>query len=198
MSWAAPGVCVMNGPLLLQSLGLGILVTLGAFCLGWTVAVAAMGSGTRERKVWQGIAVAALALPPFWLANSWLELLSSVRLSIPKDAWDGWAFLATAGILTSMLWPIVTLSAWAAWGRLGRSRGLAPCLSGAASRPAVAVVRRAFQRRALRQDLGSLTQPLCGWHNLGLPAGRCFDWPGALCLLRWPRAWQPAPPRGSW
>ena len=108
----------MNGLLLLQSLGLGVLVTLGAFCLGWTVAVAAMGSGTRERKVWQGIAVAALALPPFWLANSWLELLSSVRLSIPKEAWDGWAFLATAGILISMLWPIVALSAWAAWDRL--------------------------------------------------------------------------------
>jgi ABC-type Fe3+ transport system permease subunit/sugar lactone lactonase YvrE len=108
----------MNGLLLLQSLGLGVLVTLAAFCLGWTVAIAAMGSGDRERKVWRGVAVAALALPPFWLANSWLELLSSVRLSIPKEAWDGWAFLATAGILTSMLWPIVTLSAWAAWGRL--------------------------------------------------------------------------------
>lgn len=108
----------MNGLLLLQSLGLGSLVTLGAFCLGWTVAVAGMAAGSHERKAWQGVAVATLAQPPFWLANSWLDILSGVRLSIPTNAWDGWAFLAVAGILTSMLWPIVTLFAWAAWGRL--------------------------------------------------------------------------------
>ena len=108
----------MNAVLLLQSLALGLGVTVGAFGLGWSVALAAMASEARGRKVWLSIAIASLALPPFLLANSWLELLSTVRLSIPTEAWDGWAFLATAGILASMLWPLVTLSAWAAWGRL--------------------------------------------------------------------------------
>lgn len=104
--------------LLLQSLGLGVLATLGALVLGGMVALAGMVSGGFGRRVWRGLAVAALALPPFWLANSWLELLSAVRLSIPTDAWDGWAFLATAGILASMLWPVVAMVAWAAWSRL--------------------------------------------------------------------------------
>ena len=109
----------MSGFLLfLQSLGLGVVTTLGAFALGWMVALAGMVSGTFGRRVWRGLAVTALALPPFWLANGWLELLSTVRLSIPKDVWDVWAFIATAGILASMLWPLVALVAWAAWGRL--------------------------------------------------------------------------------
>ena len=64
------------------------------------------------------LAVIALALPPFLVANCWLHFLGYTGV------WRRWLPLnifflgGTVWILALLLWPITLLAVWTAWQRL--------------------------------------------------------------------------------
>jgi len=108
----------MNWVLLQNSLLLAALTTLLSLVGGLAAALFMAGLNRRGRVVCLGVAVAAFALPPFLVTNSWMRLIGLTgiwRDWFPVDLYSlGGAVL----ILTLMLWPITALLALASWSRL--------------------------------------------------------------------------------
>jgi ABC-type Fe3+ transport system permease subunit/DNA-binding beta-propeller fold protein YncE len=96
------------------SIGAAVLATV----MGWMVGLAWLGNHSLTRRFLMVACGVTLGLPPFLVANCWLELTAGLRLE-----WDA-AHSATAMlpltslVLGAMLWPIPALVAIAAWGRV--------------------------------------------------------------------------------
>ena len=108
----------MNWPLLQNSLLVSGATTLLAMALGFMAALWLAAVERRWRMLGLGLAVAALAMPPFLVTNCWLDLLGANGLlrgwlplnifSLPGAAW----------ILALLLWPITALAVWSRWERI--------------------------------------------------------------------------------
>lgn len=99
-----------------------------AVLLGCGVALFWVGSGAGIRRGLEVLAGMTLAMPPFLVANCWLELSAGWRLE-----WGGerstTAFLPlTAAVLALMTWPVPALAGMAALGRV--ERGVLEVMSG--------------------------------------------------------------------
>jgi iron(III) transport system permease protein len=108
----------MNGLLLKNSLLVSALATLLAVGLGFMAALCLAGLGRGWRSLFLGLAVMALALPPFLVTNSWMHFLGHAGV------WHSWLPLdiyslgGAVWLLGLLLWPIPLLAALSAWQRL--------------------------------------------------------------------------------
>ncbi len=108
----------MNWLLLKNSLLVSSLATLLAVCFGALAALCLAGLSRPWRYCVLGLALMALALPPFLVTNCWLYFLGQMGV------WHRWLPLnlftigGTAWILALMLWPIPMLAVSSAWRRL--------------------------------------------------------------------------------
>jgi iron(III) transport system permease protein len=108
----------MNWRLLANSLLVSGVTTVLAGALGFAVALVLTSVGHRWRRALLLAAVIALVLPPFLVANCWLELLGN------DGAWRGWLplniySLAGASWLLALIhWPLTALLVLGAWSRL--------------------------------------------------------------------------------
>lgn len=90
-----------------------------AAVMGWAFATSWMKAGRRWRPWLLGVAAVNQALPPFLLANCWLELTSTWRLE-----WGGQTSAVamlplTALVLAGMHWPIPAILLLGRWSRIG-------------------------------------------------------------------------------
>jgi ABC-type Fe3+ transport system permease subunit/sugar lactone lactonase YvrE len=99
------------------SAGAAVLATV----MGWVVALAWLGSGARLRRSLMGACAVTLGLPPFLLANCWLELTAGLRLEWGAQHSATAMLPLTSLVLGAMLWPIPALVAIAAWSRVESS-----------------------------------------------------------------------------
>ncbi len=108
----------MNWVLLKNSLWVSGLTTLLAVVCGFAAALCVTGLTRQARAFALGVAVAALALPPFLVTNCWLDFLGA------NGSWRNWlpfdilSLGGTVWILTLLLWPIPMLAFCSAWHRL--------------------------------------------------------------------------------
>lgn len=108
----------MNWLLLKNSLLVASLATLLATAFGLCSALWLACLPPRWRARFLGVAVMALALPPFLVTNCWLHFLGNA------GAWRGWlpfnilSLGGAAWILSLLLWPISLFAAGSAWRRL--------------------------------------------------------------------------------
>jgi len=108
----------MNWILLQNSLLVAGLTALVASGAGWMAGLFVAGLNRTWQRVFLGLGLVALALPPFVVTNTWLHYLGA------GGAWRAWlavnpfSIWGTVLILTLMFWPIAMLAAWGAWGRL--------------------------------------------------------------------------------
>ncbi len=108
----------MNWLLFQNSLLVGGGATLLAVTFGILGALCLAGLPRAWRAIALALAIAALALPPFLVTNSWLHFLG------PTGTWRGWlpfnivSFAGTIWILGLLLWPISLLLVLGAWQRL--------------------------------------------------------------------------------
>ncbi len=105
---------------LLNSLMVAAGATAMAVWLGCGVALFWVGSGRAMRRGLEILAGVVLAMPPFLVANCWLELTAGWRLD-----WGGersaTAFLpVTSGVLALLTWPVPAIAGMAALGRVER------------------------------------------------------------------------------
>jgi ABC-type Fe3+ transport system permease subunit/DNA-binding beta-propeller fold protein YncE len=108
----------MNWLLLQNSLLVSAVTTLLAMGFGLLAALWLAAAQSRWRAVGLAAAVAALAMPPFLVTNSWLDWLGVTGVlhrwlpvnifSLPGAVW----------ILALLLWPITALAVWSRWERL--------------------------------------------------------------------------------
>jgi ABC-type Fe3+ transport system permease subunit len=112
----------VNWLLLRNSLLVGGLTTLLATAFGSLAALWLAGLEGRWRNRLLGVAVMALALPPFLVTNCWLHYLGYAGV------WRGWLPLniislgGTVWILGLLTWPISLLLVLSAWQRLEPSQ----------------------------------------------------------------------------
>ena len=123
----------MNWPLLQNSLVVAALTVLVSVALGFTAALCLAGVAARWRQRWLGLAIVALAMPPFLVTNCWLDLLGDSGLL------HGWlpvriySLGGTVWILVLLTWPLSLLATLTAWHRLEPSQlESEPALRGAA------------------------------------------------------------------
>src|SRR2546422_1270074 len=108
----------MNWLLLKNTLLVSSLTTLLAISFGFLAALWLGGLGSRSRNVFLGLAVIALALPPFLVTNSWLHFLGH------NGVWHSWlpfsifSLGGTVWILSLLFWPITLFALASAWRRL--------------------------------------------------------------------------------
>jgi len=108
----------MNEGLLINSLLVSGLATLLSVGFGLAASLCIAGLNTRARIVLLGIAVVALAFPPFLVTNCWLHFLG------PAWVWRGSVHLNIMSLpgaiwISSLLtWPITMLAVSSAWRRL--------------------------------------------------------------------------------
>src|SRR5262249_20852261 len=112
----------MNWPLLQNSLLVSGLTTLLSAALGFLVALALAGAPARWCRCFMVAVVAALALPPFLVANCLLDLLGNTGIWRRWLAVNLYSIGGAIWLLTLLLWPITTLFALGAWGRLESSQ----------------------------------------------------------------------------
>lgn len=99
----------------LHSFLVALAATAMAVGLGGAVALVAAASERRGRIFWLGLAAATLVMPPFLIANCWLELTQGIRSAwLPERAATA-GLPITALVLGLMLWPIPAFAAAAAW-----------------------------------------------------------------------------------
>jgi len=103
-----------------NTLAVAVAATAVAVMTGCLVALCWAGAGARGRRLLEISAGAALAMPPFLVANCWLDLTSGYRMD-----WGGeraaTAFLPlTAWVLGGLTWPVPAICAMASVGRVER------------------------------------------------------------------------------
>jgi len=120
------------GSLLFNSLGTSLLATVLALGLGFAAALFASALPARAQRTILVLAIIAMALPPFAVANCWLHYLGATgvwRHWLPIDLFSIWG---VAWILALMFWPITFAAAWSAWRTLDSAHFDAePALCGA-------------------------------------------------------------------
>ncbi|MCZ7637339.1 MAG: hypothetical protein M5U12_15680 [Verrucomicrobia bacterium] len=108
----------MTWSLLSNSLGFAGLAAGLALGFGLTAALALASLPRRLQILGVGLAAVALVLPPFLVANCWLDLLGHTgrwRAWLPIPLFD---LRTAAALMALMLWPIPMLAALGAWQRL--------------------------------------------------------------------------------
>lgn len=91
-----------------------------ASLLGWAFAGALLGAGRSLRRVAWFLAAASFALPPFLVANCWLELSSPWRLALGAER-AGIAMLPLVAVVLGLMhWPVAAFLAGGAWSRVDR------------------------------------------------------------------------------
>ncbi len=86
-----------------------------AFTLGWSVALTMGGSGASGRKWWAVFSAVALAMPPFVVANCWLEVSQSLRGAGTFPGSSAMGLGLTSLVLGLMLWPVFAGLAVVSW-----------------------------------------------------------------------------------
>lgn len=112
----------MNWLLLKNSLLVSGMTTVLAGSLGFVVALALAGMSPRSRRWMMAGAIAALVLPPFLVANCWLDLLGQ---NGALHAWLPLKIYSLGGavwLLTLLHWPVTTWFVLGAWSRLEPSQ----------------------------------------------------------------------------
>lgn len=108
----------MNLDLPLQSLGMAGGATALALLYAWPVALAVFLGGPRTRLFGRGAALLVLALPSFFVAGQWMELIGFAGAwRLGGGSWiERWLpALASAHVLGLLLWPIPALLLTGAW-----------------------------------------------------------------------------------
>ena len=108
----------MTWPLLQNSLLFAGLSALLALLFGLAAALSLAVLDGRWKGVGVSVAALALALPPFLVANCWLDLLGTTgrwRSWLPLSIYD---LRSAAFVMALMLWPIPLFAALGAWQRL--------------------------------------------------------------------------------
>ena len=108
----------MSWELLLKSFGLATLVSLLAIAIGWVVALFLTAATGRWRIVVLVGAVAAFALPPFLVVNTWLGLFGNVGVLKPVLPLDVYSFGGAVWLLMLMFWPVPCLMSYGVLKRL--------------------------------------------------------------------------------
>ena len=112
----------MNWRLLFNSLLVAGGTTLLAVALGFIAALALNASSSRGRRVWLVMIITNLALPPFLVTNTWLDLLGGngmLRRWLPLNIYSLGGAVALLALLT---WPITALLVSGAWRKLEASQ----------------------------------------------------------------------------
>lgn len=105
--------------LYLHSAALGIGTTSLALLLGWCAAIVYLGANNRLRPVLLAAAASALLMPPFLVANTWLEWSQGWIVAAPGATAFEWKGIALVSILlASMFWPIPCALLASHWKRL--------------------------------------------------------------------------------
>ena len=108
----------LNWLLLKNSLAVSTLATLLATLFGLSAALCLTGLPHRLKGFVLGLAIIALALPPFLITNCWLHFFGYTGVWHRWLAWDIFSLSGTIWVLSLLLWPIPLLAAWSAWHRL--------------------------------------------------------------------------------
>ncbi|HRI16078.1 MAG TPA: ABC transporter permease subunit, partial [Verrucomicrobiota bacterium] len=108
----------MNASLLLNSLAVALGTLTLAWLAGLVMAIATATASPRTRRVWLGLTILNLALPPFLIANVWLDLTATWRSLSSPQAVAGGSLPLTALAVSSLLWPLTSLLMLGGWGKL--------------------------------------------------------------------------------
>ncbi len=112
----------MNWRLLLNSLIVAGGTTLFAVVLGFIAALTLTAVSSRRRRVMLALVIASLALPPFLVTNTWLDLLGAngvLRRWLPLNIYSPGGAVA---LLALLMWPITALLVSGAWRKLDASQ----------------------------------------------------------------------------
>ena len=112
----------MNWTLLQNSFLVGISVTAVSVSLGLIGALWLAGLPARARICFLGMAVLALALPQFLVANCWLHFFGQTGVWHRFLPINIFSLYGTVWILSMLLWPLSLLLVWGAWQRLEPSQ----------------------------------------------------------------------------
>ena len=108
----------MNAALIGNSMLIAASTTVGAVAIGFMSALGLSALPERGRQWGVGLAILALAMPPFIVTDGWLYWLGQT------GAWRGWwpfsiySLGGTVWILMLLTWPITLATVLAAWNRL--------------------------------------------------------------------------------
>src|SRR5208283_1072794 len=108
----------VNWALLQNSLMVAGSATLLAVGIGFAAALWLSSLQSTWRMRWLGVAIVALAFPPFLVTNCWIYYLGQ------SGVWHSWLPLdiytpfGTIWILALLTWPITLLAVLGAWRRL--------------------------------------------------------------------------------
>ncbi|MCI0744380.1 MAG: hypothetical protein L0Y58_03140 [Verrucomicrobia subdivision 3 bacterium] len=104
--------------LLLNSFLTAGLTTIFSCVIGFAVAAAVMGLPTFPKRICLGLALTALAFPPFVVANCWLHYLGHTGVWRSWLALDLFSIGGVVCLLTLMYWPVPFLGIISGWQRL--------------------------------------------------------------------------------
>ncbi|MEY2408933.1 MAG: iron(III) transport system permease protein [Verrucomicrobiota bacterium] len=108
----------LNWTLLTNSLIVSALATFLATIAGFGAALALASAHPKWRRCLLVAVVVAVAMPPFLVANSWLDLLGPKGVLRHVLPFNLHSLGATAALLASLTWPLTTLLTIGAWTRL--------------------------------------------------------------------------------
>lgn len=101
-----------------NTIWVSVLAATLAVGMGTCVGIAWVGSGRRLRKAWVGLCVTTLAMPPFLLANQWLEWTQDLRLAWGAERSATGLLPLTALVLGGMYWPVPAFAVMGAVARV--------------------------------------------------------------------------------
>jgi iron(III) transport system permease protein len=205
----------MNWTLLGNSLALATLATILAAGLGLVAALFLMGLERRWRVIFLVLAVVALVLPGFLVANGWIHLFGVAGIWRPGLPVNVYSMGGAVCMLALLLWPIPLFFLLGSWQRLEAphlesdpfltgptlvTRLLLPLARGALGTAVVVTFVLALNNFAIPALLQVRVYPAEVWisFNTHLDAGAAFrqSWPlivAPLLLLLWfrrrPVAW---------
>lgn len=104
--------------LFLHSVGVAIAATLLALGAGFVVGLGILATTGLRQRLLVAAAVATLALPPFMVANCWLEFTVQWRTNLGGDAAALAMLPVAAAVLGGMYWPIPCLLLVGRWQQL--------------------------------------------------------------------------------
>jgi len=186
----------MNWSLLQNSLLVAAATTVAAVVIGLVAALCVTGLAGAWRSGAIALAVVALVMPPFLVANCWLDLLGSNGLLKPWLPLDLFSLGGVVLLLTLLYWPITMFLTLGAWRRLqsdqleadARVRGMAllrglllPSARTALAQSAVLTLVLALNHFAIPAILQVKVLPAEVWVNFST----AFDY-GAALRLSWP------------